>query len=233
MEQAELKFPKRYSRNYKTIKRSDQERLAKATVAVVGCGGLGGFIVEELARLGIGRLIVIDGDKHEESNLNRQLTATEETMGQWKVWAVRERLRSVNSQVEVEVHAEFLTEENAAELLEGADLVMDALDSASARLLLEKGCQELGLTVVYAAIGGWFGVLGVNFPGDQIMSRLFGGPNKGIESVLGNPAFTPAVVASLAVAEAVKIITEKPLSLKNTCLHIDLLNMKFEHFSME
>ena len=92
-----IKYPKRYNRNFHSLSQQDQEKLAKSTVAVVGCGGLGGYMAEELSRLGIGRLILIDGDQHDETNINRQLTATELTLGCWKVQAARERLQQVNS----------------------------------------------------------------------------------------------------------------------------------------
>ena len=226
-----IKYPTRYNRNFQTLSHQDQEKLAGSTVAVIGCGGLGGFMAEELARLGIGRLILIDGDQHEETNLNRQLTSTEQTLGQWKVHAAQVRLQQVNSNVFVQPHAEFFTRENAGSILAGADLVMDALDSIPARLTLEQCCHELGLTLVFAAIGGWYGMLGVSYPGDHHLASLYGNAQKrGVESVLGNPAFTPAVAASLAVAEALKLLIGKPVALRKSWLHIDLLNMEFEHF---
>jgi len=220
-------YPLRYNRNYPCISHEEQERLAQARVAVVGCGGLGGFIAEELARLGVGFLVLIDGDRHEETNLNRQLTATEATLGRYKVLAAQERLGQVNSGVCVEVHAEFLTPENAPTLLAGADLVMDALDSISARLMLEQTCKELETPFVFAAINGWYGMLGVNFPGDGHVAMLYGNADGG-EQKASNPAFTPAVVASLAVAEAVKVLLNKPISLRDAWLQIDLLNMSFD-----
>jgi molybdopterin/thiamine biosynthesis adenylyltransferase len=86
-------LPPRYQRNYKTISIEDQAKLAASTVAIVGCGGLGGNMAEEFARLGIGTLILVDGDRIEESNLNRQLFATEKNIGQPKVEAAKEQTR--------------------------------------------------------------------------------------------------------------------------------------------
>ncbi|MDF2519875.1 MAG: thiazole biosynthesis protein ThiF [Clostridia bacterium] len=225
-------LPPRYQRNYKSISVEDQAKLAKAAIAIVGCGGLGGSMAEEFSRLGVGKLILIDGDHVEESNLNRQLFATEETLGIKKVEAARKRLQAVNSTTELKLIYDWFDENNAANFFEGADLVCDALDSISRRVTLEKACHSLGLPLVYAGIAGWYGMLGVSFPGDFSVSRLFRHGEKGVEKTLGNPAFTPWVLASLSVVEAVKIIVGREASLRNSWLQVDLLDMEFERFEL-
>lgn len=225
-------LPPRYQRNYKSLSLEDQSKLAESTVAIVGCGGLGGSMAEELSRLGIGNLILIDGDRIEESNLNRQLFATEKNMGQPKVEAARDRLHAVNSGVRLKLIADWFTEDNAAEFFKGANLVCDALDSISRRISLERACHRLGLPLVYAGIAGWYGLLGVSFPGDFSVSRLFRQGEKGMEKIWGNPAYTPAVLASLSVVEAVKILIGRDVSLRDSWLHVDLLEMEFERFEL-
>jgi molybdopterin/thiamine biosynthesis adenylyltransferase len=199
-------LPPRYQRNYKTISFEDQSKLAASTVAIVGCGGLGGNMAEEFARLGIGTLILVDGDRIEESNLNRQLFATEKNIGQPKVEAAKDRLRSVNSTVKLRLVSDWFNEDNAAEYFKGADLVCDALDSIDRRVSLERACHRLNLPLVYAGIAGWYGRLGVSFPGDFSVARIFRQGEKGVEKVWGNPAFTPAALASMSVVEAVKVL---------------------------
>ncbi|MHB1407736.1 MAG: HesA/MoeB/ThiF family protein [Desulfitobacteriaceae bacterium] len=226
-------FPERYRRNAQTISPANQDKLKASTVAVIGCGGLGGYIAEELARLGVGHLILIDGDKVEASNLNRQLFATEKAVGTPKVEAARARLQEVNSEVKLDLFQDWFKEEKAETFLAGADLVCDALDSISVRLELERGCHALNLPLVFAGIAGWYGLVGVSFPGDRSMAHLFGQGERGVETVLGNPPFTPAVVASLAVAEAVKVLTGKESVLRKAWLQIDLLAMEFEKFTIE
>ncbi len=228
-------FSKRYERNYKTISHEDQERLAKSTVAIVGCGGLGGTMAEELTRLGIGRLILIDGDIFEESNLNRQLFSTENNIGEKKVEAARKRLKAVNSEVKLTLFDKWFNKDNAEILFSGADLVLDALDSINRRVELESACNDLNIPLVYAGIAGWFGMLGVSLPGDYSVSKVFkeGEIDKGVEKEWGNPAFTPWVLSSLAVAEAVKIIVDREPSLRNSWLQIDLLYMEFENFKIQ
>lgn len=225
-------LPLRYQRNYKTISLEDQAKLANSTVAIVGCGGLGGSIAEELSRLGVGRLILVDGDHIEQSNLNRQLFSTEKNIGQPKVEAARDRLQVVNSSVQLKLIADWFNEDNAAVFFEGADLVCDALDSINRRVSLERACNRIGLPLVYAGIAGWYGRIGVSYPGDFSVSRLFREGEKGMEKTWGNPAFTPAVLASLSVVEAVKILVGRDVSLRHSWLHVDLLEMEFERFQL-
>lgn len=222
----------RYLRNRKTLSEADQVVLASSTVAIVGCGGLGGYMAEELARLGVGHLILIDGDWIEVSNLNRQLMATEKNLGQWKVEAAQERLQIVNSTTKVTVFKEWFDESKKNELLAGANLVCDALDSFAYRVALERACHQLGLPLVFASIAGWYGMIGASFPGDQSVAHLFGRGERGVENMWGNPAFTPAVLASLSVAESVKILIGCPVSLRRAWLHVDLLSMEFERFEI-
>lgn len=225
-------LPPRYQRNYKSISEEDQKKLADSTVAIVGCGGLGGTMAEELSRLGIGNLILVDGDRIEESNLNRQLFATEKNIGKLKVEAARDRLKVVNSDVKLTTISDWFDEDNAAEFFKDADLVCDALDSITRRVSLERACHRLGLPLVYSGIAGWFGLLGVSFPGDFSVSRVFRQGDKGVEKVWGNPAFTPATLASLSVVEAVKILVGREVSLRHSWLHVDLLDMEFERFEL-
>lgn len=222
----------RFQRNFNLLTVEEQLMLQSSTVGIVGCGGLGGFLAEELARIGVGHLILIDGDVIEESNLNRQLFALEENVGVPKAKAAKDRLQKVNSETVVDSYQQWFTEETGKSLLEGADLVCDALDTGSARLILENTCHELGIPLVLAAIGGWYGMVGVSFPGDLIAAKLFGQDRKGIEKELGNPAFTPAAIASVAVAEAVKVLIGRPASLHKSILYMDLLTMKFDRFSI-
>lgn len=98
-----VQLPPRYQRNYKSLSVEDQAKLGNSTVAIVGCGGLGGSLAEEFAHLGVGKLILVDGDRIEESNLNRQLFATEHNLGQPKVEAARDRLQAVNSGVKLKL----------------------------------------------------------------------------------------------------------------------------------
>lgn len=227
-----MKLEGRYARNQKTLSEDQQLQLAGSCIAIVGCGGLGGYIAEELARLGVGRLILIDGDRLEVSNLNRQIMATERNLGQWKVAAARERLEAVNSEIRVDIIRDWFAESKAPEWFQKVDIVCDALDSMQARVELERACHCLKLPLVFASIAGWFGQIGVSMPGDSSVLSLYGHGERGIETTWGNPAFTPAVLASLSVTEAVKLLTGRQSSLRHAWLQVDLLTMEFERFEI-
>ena len=222
----------RYTRNKELISAAEQALLHKKTAAVIGLGGLGGHIAEQLARLGIGRLILIDGDNIDQTNLNRQLFATEHTLSKPKTEAALARITEVNSDIDCIAHQLRLTADNAPELLKGADIVLDAVDNIPTRLMLESACEQLNIPLIHGSIGGWWGQVSVIYPGDKTLTRIYPNPEAtGIEVHYGNPSFTPAVVASIQVAEALKLLLNKPQTLRNKLLCIDLL--EHEHFVID
>lgn len=222
-------LPARYQRNRNTISIKEQLRLFRSHVAVIGCGGLGGYVIEELARLGVGRITAIDPDVFEEHNLNRQLYSSPENLGRSKVEAAHARVSNINPAVKLVPVKVAFSKLNGFELLQGVDVVVDALDSIPVRLELAEVSAELDAPMVHGAIGGWYGHVATQFPGENTLRKIYNRSvhGKGIEKGLGNPAFTPAVVASLEVAEVCKIITGHGTPLNNRKLHINLLNMEF------
>jgi molybdopterin/thiamine biosynthesis adenylyltransferase len=222
-------LPARYQRNRRTISTAGQRTLLRSGVAVVGAGGLGGYVIEELARLGVGRLVVIDPDRFEEHNLNRQLLSSLADLGRAKVEAAASRVASINPAVSVIPRQLAFGAANGAGLLAGVDLVVDALDSIPVRLELAAVCDGLRLPLVHGAIGGWCGHVATQFPGERTVELIYGGSTeaKGVEQEFGNPSFTPAVIASLQVAEACKVLLGVGLPLRGRHLHVDLRSMEF------
>lgn len=222
-------LPARYQRNRMTISIAQQLQLFYATVAVVGCGGLGGYVIEELARLGVGRIVVIDSDVFEEHNLNRQLLATVETLGQAKVEAAASRVSLINPCVEVIKVREHLSENNGKQCLRDAIVAVDALDTISSRMALSNVCREVEIPLVHGAIAGWYGHVCVQMPGEQTVESLYRHAGEtGVETTWGNPAFTPAVVASLEAVEVCKILLNEGIGLRNKVLTVNLLEMEIE-----
>ncbi len=222
-------LPMRYQRNRDTISLVDQLGLFRSRVAIIGCGGLGGYVVEELARLGVGHLALVDPDVFEEHNLNRQLLSSPQRIGTAKVDAGRERVTDVNPAVTVTTHREAFSGRNACELLAGCSAVVDALDNVMTRRELAATCRELSLPLVHGAIAGWFGQVTVQMPDGDILPLLRPTPGgKGVETKLGNPSFTPAVMASLQVAEVVKVLLGRGKPLAGKVLLVNLLDMRFE-----
>lgn len=125
------------------------ERLRAAHVIVFGLGGVGGYTVEALARAGVGRLTLVDADVVADSNRNRQLLALCSTVGQPKVQAAAERIRQINPECRVETAQLFYTPETAGQVpLAGADYVVDAIDTVTAKLELIRRAREAGVPVI-------------------------------------------------------------------------------------
>lgn len=228
-------LPARYQRNRRMISTAQQYQLLKSQVAVVGCGGLGGYVIEELARLGVGRLMVIDPDVFEEHNLNRQLLATIANLGISKAAAAQKRVQEINPAVCVDPRQVAVGPDNGAELLVGMDVVVDAIDNIGGRLELAQLCSQLGLPLVHGSIGGWFGQVGCIKPDQDTMEKLYSNrtASKGIESKFGNPSFTPAVVGSLQSAEVCKILLGQGRLLDQRILSVDLLQMQFDEIPVQ
>jgi len=200
--------PSRYERSIGTLGLDGQRKLLEASVAVAGCGGLGGVIVELLARAGVGELILIDGDVFSDNNLNRQILCAESDIGRGKAETARERALAVNGVVQTKALRCYIDEENAGECLAGASLVMDGLDNNRSRMIVLRECRERGIPFVHGAIGGFWAQVGVFFPGDRSpWDGMTDSPDKGLELTLGNPPFTPAFAASLQTALALGILS--------------------------
>ena len=227
-------LPARYQRNQQMISTAQQLQLFQSKVAVVGCGGLGGYILEELARLGVGQIVAIDPDVFEEHNLNRQLLSTIKLLGTAKTDAAVQRLAEINPAVKVSPVKASFGKENGRDMLGEVDLVVDAVDNIPTRLDLVEICRQMNIPLVHGAIAGWYGQVVTVYPGDDTLQKLYANwsGGKGIEAKLGNPSFTPAVAASLQVAEACKVLLGQGRSLRKRMLSVNLLNMEFDEIPL-
>lgn len=129
-------------------------RLAASHVCVIGIGGVGSWAVEALARSGVGRLTLIDLDHVAESNINRQAHALDATLGQAKVQAMAERIHGINPQARVDTVEDFVTPDNVADLLNGFDLVVDAIDNVRAKVAIAVHCRRQRLPLLMAGGAG-------------------------------------------------------------------------------
>ncbi len=216
----------RYSRNVPAVSTEDMEKLKHSRVLVAGCGGLGGFIIEYLARMGVGSVTVADGDTFCESNLNRQLLSKVTNLGTNKALAAAERIRQINPDVHVLAVPEYLTEENAARLLADVDLVMDALDNVSTRHLLEDAAAKAGLTMIHGAICGWDLQVMLVKPGSGMMHQLY--PEGSSPSSKTSLPFTPAVCAAFQVSMAVRYLCGHTLAKDTELFTGSLKDLSFE-----
>ena len=219
----------RYERNIPALTEAECALLRCKRVLVVGCGGLGGHLIDMMARIGVGAMRVVDGDVFETSNLNRQLLSEVPLLGVSKAKAAAARISRVNPDVEVEAVDAFLTESNARSLLLSCDAVLDGLDNIESRRILAKACDRAGTPYVYGAVNGWVAQAAISMPGDHLVEKLYpeGAALKN-KSVL---SFTPAMCASMQVSLCVKLLLGRPVE-TGTVYYFDLLNEEFETIPM-
>ena len=227
-------YPERYARNFKTYDVQDQIRLLKASVTVVGLGGLGGSVLEWLARAGVGQMRLVDGDRFEHHNLNRQLLCTQHRIGTSKAEAAAERICSINSSVSVETHSNFLESDNAVRLISGSDAVVDCLDNITSRFVLESAAKEAGIPMVSAAVAGLSGQVTTIYPQDKGLQLIYGPEEdlpsaRGAERTLGCLPQAVGLIAAAESGEVIKILLgQEEQLLRNQMLLVDMSTNTFD-----
>ena len=159
------KMQERHSRTIKLIGREAMEKLANASVLIIGIGGVGSFAAEAIARSGVGRIALMDGDDVSESNLNRQLVALKSTLGKNKAKVMADRIRDIDSNIEVESLPRFYKSGDKIDLTR-FDWIIDAIDSVDAKTDLIVRANELGVNIVSSM--GAAGKLGTKFIQEDI-----------------------------------------------------------------
>lgn len=217
-------FADTFARNQGALSDAEQRLLQEKRVAVIGCGGLGGYVVEELVRIGVGGLHLFDPDGFSPSNCNRQLYALQSTLGRNKAEVAAARAADIHPFCSVVACPRDFRAADRETLQ--VDAVVDCLDDVQARRDLAKLCNHRNLPLVHGAVSGWYGQVGVQLPGFDLIDRLYpqraaAGPAPSVLS------FTVAVIASLQVAEAIKLLLAQPSSLHNSWMHIDLKDGDF------
>jgi len=215
------------------VGQAGQNRLARASVLIVGVGGLGGTSALYLAAAGVGRIALLDPDVVELSNLQRQILYKTSDISRHKVTLAAQRLHDLNPEVEVDVHKKRLTRQDAASLLQPYDIVLDGTDNFEARYLMNDVCYELGKPYVFGAVQGFDGQATV-FWRDRgpCYSCLF--PEPPPEGALPGPAeagvigVCPGIIATIQATEALKLILGVGRTLCGRVLVYDGLAMDFE-----
>jgi len=208
-----------------------QLKLKNAKICVVGTGGLGNPITSRLAAMGVGTLRIVDRDVIELSNLHRQTMFDEDDVGQVKVEVAAKKLQKLNPDCKIEALAVSVNDYTALEVVEGCDVVVDALDSVNARYALNKACVKFGIPFVTGAAVGVSGQVFTILPGTSACYHcMFPAldedtmPTCSLEGV--HPSIL-SIVGGIEVAEAVKVVTGKKPSLSDKILHIDIENLDF------
>ena len=215
----------RYERNIPALSEQECILLREKKVLVAGCGGLGGHIIENLARIGTGSIICVDGDVFEESNLNRQLLSETSVLGISKAETAAARIRRINPDINVQAMHIWLDESNAEELVSGCDAVLDALDNIPARKMLANACAKAGVPFIHGAIRGWVAQAAVSMPGDGLMNILY--PESAAANDKSVLSFTPALCAAMQASLCAKLLCGRPVE-SGKLYYFDLQDMEFE-----
>jgi adenylyltransferase/sulfurtransferase len=231
--------------NFKEITRYDRQMMIKGwgeegqlklkstKIVIAGVGGLGCPAALYLTAVGFGEIKLIDNEKVELSNLNRQILHWESDIGKFKVDSAAEKLKKINSEVNITIEKSIITEENAAELIKGFNLVIDALDNFEARFNLNKACIENNIPLIHGAIEGFEGRLTTIIPkASPCLACIYGKIPfyKGKFPVVG---VTPAIIAALQSMEAIKLILRIGELTINRLLIFDGLRMEFNEVKVE
>lgn len=242
-------WPLSLSRNRGVLSAAEQARLLSSHVAIIGCGGLGGYAITLLARAGIGRLSLVDPDDFDESNLNRQQFCSLDTLGQNKAQVAARALEGIAPHMACRVFPRAARPDNLPEILNGADIVVDCLDSLASRFEAEAAALALGIPFIHGAVAGREGFVLISRPAEQGgssaadptdsnpqgLTSLY--PDGGTKNSAGSaeekrgvPAFSPAVIAGLQAQLTVAELLGS--SRFDGLLHLDLSVPSLEIFAL-
>ncbi len=213
------------------IGQEGQGKLKRSRVAIAGAGGLGSPIAIYLTAAGIGRIRVIDHDEVTLSNLNRQILHWEEDIGRKKVDSARTKLRNLNRAVEIEAIAERITEDNVSQLVDGCDVIVDAMDNLPTRYLLNRCAIEKNIPFFHGAVNGFEGRVMTILPGETACLKCMDRDPAPQEKfpVIG---VTPAVIGSIQATEVIKYLVGIGKLLTNRLLIYDGLKVAFSEFKV-
>jgi len=214
-----------------------QQRLKRSTALVVGAGGLGSPILVQLVSMGVGSIKVVDRDIVSGTDLQRQYLFREQDVGRPKIEGVLRSLHEINPSVKVEGYAESLTYEGLLEHLKGADVVLDGLDGIRARYMVNRACYETGVPYVFSSAIEMLGSVTTIVPGrTPCLECFYGGLQEGSVASCAVVGVHPSIlgaVGSIAVSEAVKVMTGGTPSLLSRLLMVDLRNFSFDTITIK
>jgi molybdopterin-synthase adenylyltransferase len=226
-------FPESLERNFPSISAPEQVRLLQSTILIAGLGGLGGYQAQLLARVGVGRLLLADGDSFAPTNINRQLLATRDTLGQPKAGVTAKYLRRISPALEIEPLEEYLDADNLAFYLPQADLVLDALDTFAARRQLLSAARTAGKPVMHGAVLGRAGQVTTILSEDEpVFEARYLKPALFAAEPPSVVAPNVSLVASLQVQETMRLLLNLPLAYHGRVMHWDGDTGRMEIFSL-
>jgi len=223
---------KRYERQIRVFGEDGQERLKNAKVFIAGAGGLGSAISIYLAAAGIGRIRIVDHEKTELSNLNRQILHWDKDVGKRKAASAEEKLKKINPYVRVEAVSETIEENNILELVDDFDLIVDAMDNFHTRYLLNRIAIVKNIPFFHGAINGLYGQATTIIPvKTACLKCIFPEP----PPLMTFPMIgaTCGVIGCIQVTEVIKYIVKMGGFLENKLLLWDGLNARIDKVELE
>lgn len=210
-----------------------QERIAASNVLIVGAGGLGSPVITYLAAAGVGHIGVVDGDIVELSNLQRQVVFSTSDLGRKKAVAAGERIKEINPDVRVEVYDEFLSLENAGDLIGQYDFVCEGSDNYATKLLVNDTCVKKGKPFTIGSLSRFEGQVMTHTDGSACWRCLYGAAPEQSEKEpveLGVLGSVPGIIGAVEATEAIKFIVGLGKLLTNRLLSFNALTMETNVF---
>ncbi len=226
----------RYDRHILFDKIGDkgQEKLKKSKVTIIGLGGLGSSVSLYLVGAGVGEIRIIDNDKIDIHNLQRQILYTEGDIGKFKADVAEKRLSKTNKKVKIIKFREKFDGKNNA-VLEGVDLVIDCTDNLKSRFLMNKICFEKNIPIVHGAVVADYGWISFIKPGETACLKCIipekAKPTSSSEIGILNSA--PGVIGTIQATEAIKYLAGFGENLKNILLFVELSNNRFNKIKIK
>jgi sulfur carrier protein ThiS adenylyltransferase len=205
------------------LTKAQQAKVRKSVFTIVGLGGTGGFILENLLRMGAEKLIVFDHDRFELSNFNRQSLATEDFLDLPKVHAAVARAKSINPGIEISTHEDFSGDSEA--IIRGAGIVLDGTDNVKSKLILSRMARSMKIPYVFCSAQGSRGIVSVfttykfekafQLPkGDEALERY-----QSCQSIICPAA---SLAGTLAASQAVSVLLKKPYARAPEAIFFDI-----------
>jgi len=216
----------RYDRQIRIFGEDGQKKLKRARVLIAGIGGLGSSISIYLTAAGVGRLILVDSDIVELSNLNRQILHWDKDVGRSKARSAEEKLRGLNPEVDIEALSAKIDDESVFELARNVDVIVDAMDNFETRYLLNRAALKRGVPMVHGGVRGFDGQVTTIVPGETACLRCIfpKAPPRETFPILGA---TAGVIGCIQAMEVVKYVVGVGELLKNRLLLFNGWDMKF------
>jgi molybdopterin-synthase adenylyltransferase len=216
------------------IAEAGQERLRRASVLIAGVGGLGSISAYYMTAAGVGRIRIVDQDRVELSNLNRQIIHRTGDIGEWKTVSAEEKLQQLNPDCRIEAKRATLTKDNVLDLARGCDLILDATDNLAARRALNFASLTLGIPFIYGGIHGFEGMVSFFYPKKTACFEcIFASGPDHPAAPIGVLGATAGMVASVQCLEAIKYLVGLESALMNRLLRIDARKMAFKRIQLD